>query len=373
MKTSVGGDPAWGAAIGNLASLFDPKVAAEGAALQARTRNFDAGARYDTARAKAVEDQNAAYEDSVLAQAGYNPMERAAIRSARSNSVADVMRGVNFGRGREMLTSGADPRQAALLLGEGQALRPDAAFTTEGAKAIRDEEAANLLARTIAGASVRSAADPNATATLPAGSVLVRKADGSIVAEGAPATTSLAPGATLVNKNDGSVVAQGAAKPADPLKEAQSQKVINDLIISAVGGVKDKKTGAVTVERNGTLMPLDAAQLARIQARVKQMNPAPDQIDAAVQQAAAAEGIDLNNKQNVRGDWTLFNWAGPVKGVKFGETTPVTPPAPAPAASAPAPAAPAAAGEIVVQTQADIDNAPSGAILIVNGKRMRKP
>lgn len=372
MKTSVGGDPAWGAAIGNLASLFDPKVAAEGAALQARTRNFDAEAAYNSARTKAVEDQNAAYEDAVLERAGYNPMERAAIRAARSNSVADVMRGVNFGRGRELLKT--DPRQAGLLLGEGNAVtKPDAAFTDEQAAALRQEEAANLLARTIAGASVRSAADPNATATLPAGSVLVRKNDGSIVAEGAPATTSLAPGATLVNKNDGSVVAQGAAKPADPLKEAQSQKVINDLIISAVGGVKDKKTGAVTVERNGSLMPLDAAQLARIQARVKQMNPAPDQIDAAVQQAAAAEGIDLNNKQNVRGDWTLFNWAGPVKGVKFGETTPVTPPAPAPAAAAPAPAAPAAAGEIVVKTQADIDNAPSGAILIVNGKRMRKP
>lgn len=363
-----------------LVSLFDPKVAAEGAAMQARTRNFDAEARYNDARAKGVTDQNSAYEDASLEAAGYNPMERAAIRAARSNSVADVMRGVNFGRGREMLVNGGDKRQASILLGEGQAIRPDAAFDDAGAKAIRDEEASNLLARTIAGATVRSTVDPGAVTTLAPGATLVRKSDGSIVASGLPAVTSLAPGATLVNRADGSVVASGAAKPADPLKEAQAQKVVNDLIISAVGGIKDRKTGAVMGENEGKILPLDSDQLARLQARVKQLNPAPDQIDIAVQQAASELGIDLGTKEQVRGPWEFFNWRGPVQGVRYKETAPDTR-AGKPAAVAPAtPAAPAArtspaanSAPIEVKTQADIDNAPSGAILIVNGKPMRKP
>jgi hypothetical protein len=54
----------------SLASIFDPKAQAEGAAMLARTRNFDADARYNTARAAGVEDQNSALSDAVLAGAG---------------------------------------------------------------------------------------------------------------------------------------------------------------------------------------------------------------------------------------------------------------------------------------------------------------
>lgn len=356
-----------------LVSLFDPKVAAEGAALQARTRNFDAEARYNDSKANLLTDRRKALsDDTTLAAAGYTPRQIAALRATQTDRMSDMFGGIQTDSGTQMLLNGGDPRTAGLLLGNGQALRPDAAFNEAGAKAIRDEEAASALARTIAGASVRAAADPNAVTALAPGATLVRKSDGSVVANGAPAVTSLAPGATLVNRADGSVVASGAAKPADPLKEAQAQKVVNDLIISAVGGIKDRKTGAVMGENDGTVLPLDSTQIARIQARVKQLNPSPDQIDAAVQQAASELGIDLNTKESVRGGATLFNWMGPVKGVRYRETAPSAPKA-APAASLPPAASAAQAGAITVKTQADIDNAPSGAILIVNGKPMRKP
>lgn len=157
---TYGVDPAWGNVFGNIASLFDPKVAAEGAALQARTRNFDAETRYNTARAAGLEDQNNALSEKVLLAAGYTPEEIAAIRATRSNSVADVFRGTNFNRGRGLLNDPSTVRKGALLLGEGAAAtNANSAFDQATADKIRAEKEAAAQARAAiaAGATVDAA------------------------------------------------------------------------------------------------------------------------------------------------------------------------------------------------------------------------
>lgn len=53
-KINVGGDPAWAGFASNLVSLFDPKTAAEGAALRARRANWDADARKSGLEADAI-------------------------------------------------------------------------------------------------------------------------------------------------------------------------------------------------------------------------------------------------------------------------------------------------------------------------------
>jgi hypothetical protein len=108
-KYSTANDPAWKAGMDSLASIFDPKAQAEGAAMLARTRSFDADTRYNTARAVGEEDQNSALADAYLEAAGYTPQERAAIRAARPKSVNDIAAGTNTFRGRTALEAGNVP------------------------------------------------------------------------------------------------------------------------------------------------------------------------------------------------------------------------------------------------------------------------
>ena len=154
-KVNFAGDPSVAAGLGNLLSMLDPKSAAEGAALQARTRNFDAAAQYDAARTAAVNDQNAALTESALRAAGYSDMEIAAMRAARSNSVADIAAGHNRFRGYDKINApGAtdnDIRLGALTLGIEKAGSKDFAGTSARADTLNKDEYASKLAQVIAG------------------------------------------------------------------------------------------------------------------------------------------------------------------------------------------------------------------------------
>ena len=121
-KYSASSDPAWATGISNIAALFDPKTQAEGAAMLARTKNFDAETRYNAARAAGVEDQNLALTDAALASAGYSPMEIAALRATRSNSVSDVFKGSNLYYGGKAI-KGGDLVTGLALTGDGNAIK----------------------------------------------------------------------------------------------------------------------------------------------------------------------------------------------------------------------------------------------------------
>jgi hypothetical protein len=157
-KIDVAGDPAWVGGLGKLFSIFDPKSAAEGAALQARTRNFDAETRYNTARAAGVEDQNTALTENALRAAGYSEMEIAAMRAARSNSVADIAAGRNRFRGYDKINApGAtdnDIRLGALTLGIEKAGSKDFAGTSDRADTLNKDEYASKLAQIVAGSTL---------------------------------------------------------------------------------------------------------------------------------------------------------------------------------------------------------------------------
>lgn len=145
MKTSVMGDPAWGGAISNLTSLFDPKVAAEGAALQARTRNFDAEARYNDARAGLLGDRRKALDTAALTAAGYTPRQIAALQATQTNSMADLFSGVRTDTGTQMLANGGDPRQAGILLNFAKAGEADFAPTDARADTLNRQVAQNAI------------------------------------------------------------------------------------------------------------------------------------------------------------------------------------------------------------------------------------
>lgn len=157
-KIDVAGDPAWVGGLGKLFSIFDPKSAAEGAALQARTRNFDAETRYNAARAAGVEDQNTALTENALRAAGYSEMEIAAMRAARSNSVADIAAGRNRFRGYDKINApGAtdnDIRLGALTLGIEKAGSKDFAGTSDRADTLNKDEYASKLAQIVAGSTL---------------------------------------------------------------------------------------------------------------------------------------------------------------------------------------------------------------------------
>ncbi len=153
-KINTGGDPNVQAGLANLLAFVDPKNAAEGAALQARTRNFDAETRYNTARALGVEDQNSVLSDSALIAAGItDPVERAAYRATRTNSAADwfLGRNRNIGAGLIKNPNATDDeiRKAALLFGLEKAGSKDFAGTGERANTLLSQEYASLLARVI--------------------------------------------------------------------------------------------------------------------------------------------------------------------------------------------------------------------------------
>lgn len=154
-------NPQFASGLANIASLFDPKSAAEGAALLARTKNFDAETRYNAARASAVEDQNSVLTDQALLAAGItDPIERAAYRAARTNSVNDWFAGRNRNTGGKMITTkGAtedDIRKGALVLGITSAGRPDFAGSSERADNLLNKDNESKLARLVAGKTIEA-------------------------------------------------------------------------------------------------------------------------------------------------------------------------------------------------------------------------
>lgn len=158
-KINTAGDPNVQAGLGHLLTMFDPKAAAEGSALQARSRNFDAETRYNTARALGVEDQNSMLSDAALIAAGVtDPMERAVLRFTRSNSVADVFGGRNKNQAFNLLNKpGAtddDIRRAAIGLGFNSAGDKGFAGTSARADTLNTGEAASGLAKIVAGATI---------------------------------------------------------------------------------------------------------------------------------------------------------------------------------------------------------------------------
>ena len=171
---NTGGDPNIQAGLGNLLNFFDPKAAAEGAALQARTRNFDAETGFHTAKTGALNDRRKwLADDAALAAAGFTPRQILAFRmTGAENGVADLFGGVRTDLGTQMVTQpGGDVRRGGVLLNVPAVLEADAAPTQDDADRIRREKYAAELAKaesvaniTAGGAAARAKANREAKA-----------------------------------------------------------------------------------------------------------------------------------------------------------------------------------------------------------------
>ncbi len=110
-RVNVQGDPYWAKATENIASMFDPRAEAQGAATLANTR-------YNNARAAGVEDQNSALAEAVLAAAGYTPQQIAGIRATRPSGYNDISQGVTRDAGVAAINAG-DYRKGIALTNPG--------------------------------------------------------------------------------------------------------------------------------------------------------------------------------------------------------------------------------------------------------------
>jgi hypothetical protein len=172
-KINIAGDPSIAAGLSNIGALFDPKAQAEGAALLARTRNFDAETEYNKERATQVGNRNRALANvKALVAAGFTPQQIAAMQVTGTDSMADLFGGVRTNLGTiEAQTPGGNMRKASVLLNFGAGVEPDAAFSDPQADQIRNEKAAADLKKstttaqiTAQGAAERAAAKQKADA-----------------------------------------------------------------------------------------------------------------------------------------------------------------------------------------------------------------
>jgi hypothetical protein len=171
-KVNFAGDPSIAAGLANIGALFDPRAAAEGAAMQARTRNFDAETGYHTARTGALNDRRKFLgDDAALLAAGYTPRQILAFRmTGAENGLADLFSGVRTDLGtQEVVREGGDRRKGSLLLNVTGATNADSAFTQEEANTIRAQQIAAELAKaektaTITQQGVTARADAKAKA-----------------------------------------------------------------------------------------------------------------------------------------------------------------------------------------------------------------
>ena len=149
-KVNFAGDPSVAAGLGNLLGMLDPKSQAEGAALQARTRNFDAETGFHTAKTGALNDRRKWLgDDAALAAAGYTPRQILAFRmTGADNGLADLFSGVRTDLGtQEVVREGGDRRKGSLLLNVTGATNADSAFTPEEANTIRAQQIGAELAK----------------------------------------------------------------------------------------------------------------------------------------------------------------------------------------------------------------------------------
>ena len=192
--------------------------------------------------------------------------------------------------------------------------------------------------------------------------------------------------------NDAVKAGAEAAKGTDPVKAAKAQADLRGAIDSMYAKDFSENLGASNAWER-----VDPAQKRSLTERAMEyiVNQKLD-LGTAMKKAEADHGLTGKTVKGQKSKWfglketpdgkiTFEGFTAPsalAAAAAAGSNPAGTPAAPtmAPSATTAAPAAttaPAApaipAGAIEVKTQADIDNAPSGAILIVNGVPMRKP
>jgi len=284
--------------VGNIASMFDPKAQATAALAKAHEDYYSNQARFAAAQAAGVEDQNNAYSPEALARAGYTPIQIAAIRAARSKSVADIFKGVNLNTGAGMITN-SDPdiqRQGTILLGDAAAaLNPNASFSDTGATAVSTRNTNNKIAETLATPRTYNLGD-TAYNINPDGST-------NILAEG---DVRLRPGESIFERNSAGInttptvtapVPAGAYSGSNnPLRsasdESRLEKEITNTLYVALGTPDPDHPRA-------WLRQPSAENVRSLSARAIELIKNGMPLNEAISQSAKDHGIELNQSSLV--------------------------------------------------------------------------
>lgn len=357
LGTSVyGPDPSYVEGLSNIASMFDPKAQAAGALAQAHSAYYgnqaklaEARARLNAARAAGVEDSNAVYGNVASAFAnGMTPLQYQTWRAARDTNYRNVQEGLNASNGADLIRSGdiEKIRQGMLIANHGAAaaVNPSSAFTVDDADRIAARDTANKIA--IAQGTPRSVSNGQIAYTIQNGKV-VPLISGNV---------DLAPGHTYYS-NQGGTLTQSAQSPvatgsaADPLKSAKAKLGLNkqfqDLIF--------QRTSVLSPDGKTYSKSPNPEQVATIAAQATKLTEGGVSPLDALEQAATTYGIKLNPQSLVAETKPGWLWDSKTGNYNLGGFNDGSQGVLKPSESAPV---------ITPKTQAEIDNAPVGAILV---------
>jgi hypothetical protein len=379
--TSVyGPDTSFIEGAGNIASMFDPRVEAQAALNQAHRDYYGNQGRLAAANAVEAENRNNALSTDNLLAAGYTPMEIAAFQGTGTKSVTDLFKGRNLYQGGRDITS-SDPnvqRAASFKLGTPGATNANAAFNEDQAAKIRAAELASKIAL-----------EQSKSVNVPLGNTLVTlNPDGSATPR-YESNINVGPGYTLVSPTSTGVSTLFKSdvpvkNNVDNVRAAENKLALQDKLSTEIIA----ETSAVdSTGRNYVNQP-SQDQVRSISAYAVKLIEGGMSPQDAKNQSALAHGVKLNPQsvvaettpgrlwgENNTGRYLLKGFHPPVAETPATSnlSNTVVPAVPAQAVTAPAPATQSAPAVIKATTQAQIDNAPSGAIIEVNGKRFRKP
>ena len=379
--TSVyGPDTSFVEGVGNIASMFDPRVEAQAALSQAHRDYYGNQARLASANAIEAENRNNALSTDNLLAAGYTPMEIAAFQGTGTKSVADVFKGRNLYQGGREIMSG-DPYKGAMLTGQASALTNNFAPSPQAAADNVNRDTAAKIA--VAQGTPRNVGLGETLVTLNPDGSATPHYEGNINV--APGHTIVSPNSTGVSTLFTSPVASGNAQ--DPVRAAENnlslQEKLNNEIIASTSTLDSTGRTYANQPSQEQVRSISAHAVKLIQGGMSPQD--------ALNQSALQHGVKLNQESVVAETTPGHLWDSKtgrylLKGFHAPETIPVTsnlantavpviaPVSPVTNSVVPAPITVNPAPAVIrATTQAEIDNAPSGAIIEVNGKRFRKP
>jgi hypothetical protein len=322
-RVNVQGDPYWAQATQNIAGLFNPRLAAQGAAMQAQTKNYEAQAAYNQGKADLIGDRRKALTTDALLAAGYTPRQVAAWQATQTESMADAFKGLQTDAGTQMVADGQRPLAGAILLGQGTATSniADAMIKSRLAGLGPDDTFNAPMATSLV--SDPKGIDGNLVTLTPQGYVIGGVTEAGKVLQNKVITDTKESDAKVGLTNARATAVEDLAAKKGETEDARRQRIMNQLDIddetaAAVIRSHDARTArtqAATVNDKDRTTAVVTATGKKADAAVKagEKPKANAALDTANKQATARKNIessfDATYAQRTNGgkDWALVD------------------------------------------------------------------
>lgn len=320
---NVQGDPYWAQATQNIAGLFNPKTAAQGSALLAQTKNYEAQAAHNQAKADLIADRRKALTTDALLKAGYTPRQVAAWQATQTDNMADAFKGIQIDTGTQMVVDGQRPIAGAILLGQGSATSniADAIMKSRLAGLGPDDTFNAPMATSLV--SDPKGIDGNLVTLTPQGWTLGGVTEAGKVLRNKIVTDTNESNAKVSLTNARATAVEDLAAKKGETEEARRQRIMNQLSIddetaAAVIRSHDARTARTNAATGNDKAKADAAVKStetRTAAAVEsgKKDPKATALDTANKQATARKNIERNfdtiyaQRTNGGKDWALVD------------------------------------------------------------------